>query len=134
MKKLSNMIMVCVFAHLFVDACQFYIVNDVNYSVTVYDAELEQCFEIAPKRKQLVGDPHKHAHCRVFRKGKPNKIGEFRMIACATPGMSTDVSIQDMLDGSVPAIFDLVYTNGKGSMVKPSSSGCSSCQARHANK
>jgi hypothetical protein len=109
------------------NTCEFYIHNDGTRTVFVYDQTMQQHFEIMPKRKVLIGDPEKHAHCTVYYKSSKDKIAEFRMVACATPGMSTDVTITELLEGQVPEIFENISVEPKKQAKK---SGCSACQAR----
>jgi hypothetical protein len=112
-----------------VHACKFYIHNDGPRTIFVYDETQKQHFEIMPKRKILVGDPVKHAHCTVYYKSSADPIAEFRMIACATPGMSTDVTMTELLAGRVPEIFEVIAIERSQKPAKKAG-GCSSCQAK----
>lgn len=111
-------------------ACKFYIHNDGSRTIFVYDQTMQQHFEIMPKRKIFVGDPEKHAHCTVYYKSSPDKVAEFRMVACATPGMSTDIVLSELLEGRVPEIFEYMQIDDSQQQTKKAG-GCSACKARH---
>jgi len=115
-------------------ACKFYIHNNSQQTVCVYDATMQQLFEIRPKKKQIVGDPIQHAHCTVYYKSSPDKVAEFRMIACATPGMSTDVMINELInDDIIPEIFEIIPFDKTERTAVKKTGGCSACQARKNN-
>ena len=112
-----------------IEACKFYVYNDGDRPIWVYEGTRVQLFRINPRRKKLIGDPVKHADCSIFYESNENPIVQFRMVACATPGQDTDVVMSKLMQGEVPSIFELVQTAYKPS-AKPAG-GCSTCQAKH---